>query len=86
MRSTWHRCKHTRTHIHVHVIQRDPIDRDQRVSIADGRHNKGIMWESIKAFGEFRRDESAQNLTARDLATQSLPCHNIDLEIITQTA
>lgn len=70
----------------VRALRRDLIDRDQRVSIADGRHNKGIMWESIEAFGEFRWDGSAQNLTARDLATQSLPCHNIDLEIITQTA
>lgn len=68
------------------MMQRDLIDRDQRVSIADGRHTKGIMWESIKAFAEFHWDESAQNLTAWDLGTQSLPCHNIDLEIITQTA
>lgn len=72
--------------VYMRALPRDLIDRDQRVSIADGSHNKGIMWESIKAFGEFRWDESAQNLTARDLATQSLPCHNIDLEIITQTA
>lgn len=86
MHATWHTCKHTHTHIRVCMIWRDLIDRDQRVSIADGRHTKGIMWESIKAFGESHRDESAQNLTAWDLVTRSLACHNIDLEIITQTA
>lgn len=64
-------------------MQRNLIDRNELVSIADGRHTKGTMWESIKAFGEFHRDESAQNPDGQGFGKAELPCHNIDLEIIT---
>lgn len=64
--------KHVKTQLSS-TLQQNPIDRVRRVSIADGHHVKGIMWESITAAAfpalEIPQGSVSSNLMGRGFGT-----------------